>query len=269
MMSSVWTLRLKRRNAFSRGSPSCTRISAKAYTPPNPCQWADFRIAHYCGRKRAFLSNFAGLGRGPSRSEQPNLLKSRLFRAVRPSVAGTRQTDNARKGDLAQATPGILHVERSEMNQNIQTKSRSWWQVSLLECMAALRQRESQVFLVLSLVIGALTGLTVVAFILLTERLGMRLYPVSGAPWRRLLFPVAGSLGIGYLLYRFFPGARGSGIPQTKAALFATGGRGHWLGAGTPARIEYRASKESHPGGSGGGDCSRVQYASGSGGVRA
>jgi H+/Cl- antiporter ClcA len=42
----------------------------------------------------------------------------------------------------------------------------------------------------------------------------MRLYPVSGTPWRQLLFPVAGSLGIGYLLYRFFPAARGSGVPQ-------------------------------------------------------
>jgi chloride channel protein, CIC family len=91
--------------------------------------------------------------------------------------------------------------------------------------MAELRQRESQVFLVLSLVIGALTGLAVVAFILLTERMGMRLYPVAGAPWRRLLFPVVGSLGIGYLLYRFFPNARGSGVPQTKAALFAREGR--------------------------------------------
>src|ERR1035438_4056642 len=129
------------------------------------------------------------------------------------------------KATWHKATPGILGVEQPEMNQNIQTKSRSWWQVSLLERMAALRQRESQVFLVLSLVIGALTGLVVVAFILLTERLGMRLYPVSGAPWRRLLFPVAGSLGIGYLLYRFFPNARGSGVPQTKAALYAREGR--------------------------------------------
>ncbi len=77
----------------------------------------------------------------------------------------------------------------------------------------------------LSLVIGALTGLAVVAFIVLTERLGMRLYPVQGAPWRRLLLPVVGSLGIGYLLYRFFPNARGSGVPQTKAALFARDGR--------------------------------------------
>ena len=53
----------------------------------------------------------------------------------------------------------------------------------------------------------------------------MRLYPVGGAPWRRLLFPVVGSLGIGYLLYRYFPDARGSGVPQTKAALFAREGR--------------------------------------------
>ena len=30
---------------------------------------------------------------------------------------------------------------------------------------------------------------------------------------------------MGYLLYRFFPDARGSGVPQTKAALHARGGR--------------------------------------------
>ncbi len=55
--------------------------------------------------------------------------------------------------------------------------------------------------------------------------MGMRLYPMGGARWRRLLFPVAGSLGIGYLLYRYFPDARGSGVPQTKAALYAREGR--------------------------------------------
>ncbi len=90
---------------------------------------------------------------------------------------------------------------------------------------ARLQQREDQVFLVLALVIGALTGLAVVAFILLTERAGMRLYPLGGARWRRLLLPVGGSLSIGYLLYRYFPDARGSGVPQTKAALYARGGR--------------------------------------------
>jgi CIC family chloride channel protein len=80
------------------------------------------------------------------------------------------------------------------------------------------------VFLALTLVIGALVGLLVVAFILLTERFGNQLYPPGGMGLRRLLVPVAGSLGMGYLLYRYFPDARGSGVPQTKAALFAREG---------------------------------------------
>ena len=83
---------------------------------------------------------------------------------------------------------------------------------------------EGQILLALSIVIGAVTGLTVVAFILITERLGMRLYPVGSAAWRRVLIPVLGSLGMGYLLFRYFPDARGSGVPQTKAALFARDG---------------------------------------------
>jgi CIC family chloride channel protein len=85
--------------------------------------------------------------------------------------------------------------------------------------------REDQVFLILTLVIGAIVGLVVVAFILLTERFGARLYPAGGAAWRRVLIPAIGSLGMGYLLYRFFPNARGSGVPQTKAALYAREGR--------------------------------------------
>ena len=111
------------------------------------------------------------------------------------------------------------------MSENIQRTSGTWWKTQLLHRLGQLQQREDQVVLVLALVIGALTGLAVVAFILLTERTGMRLYPVGGAPWRRLLFPVVGSLGIGYLLYRYFPNARGSGVPQTKAALYAREGR--------------------------------------------
>ncbi|MGO8986534.1 MAG: chloride channel protein [Terriglobales bacterium] len=99
------------------------------------------------------------------------------------------------------------------------------WRKRLRRSVSELRQREGQIFLILSLVIGALTGLAVVAFILLTEHLGMRLYPVGGARWRRVLFPVVGSLSVGYLLYRYFPNARGSGVPQTKAALFAREGR--------------------------------------------
>ena len=89
---------------------------------------------------------------------------------------------------------------------------------------AILRDREEQVFLVLTLVIGTVVGLAVVAFILLTERFGNQLYPAGGTGLRRLLVPVGGSLGMGYLLYRYFPDARGSGVPQTKAALYARDG---------------------------------------------
>src|SRR6266849_7804790 len=119
----------------------------------------------------------------------------------------------------------LLVGHSPEMSEGVQTTSGSWWRDSLPGRVAELRQREDQIFLVLALVIGALTGLAVVAFILLTERMGMRLYPVGVAPWRRVVFPVVGSLGIGYLLYRYFPNARGSGVPQTKAALFAREGR--------------------------------------------
>jgi CIC family chloride channel protein len=99
-----------------------------------------------------------------------------------------------------------------------------WRIVSWLRWTSLLQQREEQVFLALTLLIGALVGLAVVAFIVLTERLGMRLYPVGSVAWRRVLIPVAGSLAMGYLLYRHFPDARGSGVPQTKAALFARQG---------------------------------------------
>jgi len=111
------------------------------------------------------------------------------------------------------------------VRENIQRTSGTSWKTALIHRAARLQPREDQLFLILALVIGALTGLVVVAFILLTERMGMRLYPVGGAPWRRLLFPVVGSLGVGYLLFRYFPYARGSGVPQTKAALYAREGR--------------------------------------------
>ncbi len=95
------------------------------------------------------------------------------------------------------------------------------WKRHFADWRANVPQREEQVFLVLTLVIGAFVGLIVVAFIVLSERLGERLYPATGSAWRPFLFPIAGSLIIGWLLYRFFPEARGSGVPQTKAALYA------------------------------------------------
>jgi CIC family chloride channel protein len=87
-----------------------------------------------------------------------------------------------------------------------------------------LPDREDRLSILLSFVIGALVGLVVVAFMLLTGRLAARMYPPGGAAWRRIFVPTAGALVSGYLLFRYFPDARGSGIPQTKFAIFIHNG---------------------------------------------
>lgn len=113
----------------------------------------------------------------------------------------------------------------SDTTAHLQSVPVKWWHVPARQWLDFLKRREEQVFLVLTLVIGALVGLTVVAFIVLTEHVGARIYPPGGAAWHRILAPVVGSLAMGYLLFKYFPDARGSGIPQTKAALYARGGR--------------------------------------------
>ena len=95
----------------------------------------------------------------------------------------------------------------------------------LVKLVEDLRRKEDRLSLLLSLVIGALVGLVVVAFILLTGRLAALMFPVGAAGWRRVVIPVLGSLVTGYLLFKYFPLARGSGIPQTRAALFIHDGR--------------------------------------------
>ncbi len=72
------------------------------------------------------------------------------------------------------------------MTRNEQT-GKSWWNASAQQWSGMLLEREEQVFLVLTLVIGALVGLTVVAFILLSERFGARRHPAGGAAWPRAL----------------------------------------------------------------------------------
>jgi chloride channel protein, CIC family len=107
--------------------------------------------------------------------------------------------------------------------ENAPTSTR-WWRTPSQRWASLLKQREDQVFLLLTLLIGALVGLAVVAFIVLTERFGARIDATVAAAWRRLIVPIVGSLSMGFLLFKYFPDARGSGVPQTKAALFARGG---------------------------------------------
>jgi chloride channel protein, CIC family len=99
-----------------------------------------------------------------------------------------------------------------------------WWEAPSRQWAELLKRREDQVFLLLTCFIGAIVGLVVVAFIVLTEHANLRIYPLGHAQWRRFFGPVIGSLSMGYLLFKYFPDARGSGVPQTKAALYARGG---------------------------------------------
>src|SRR5712664_3610205 len=141
-------------------------------------------------------------------------------------TAARRPARNKRGNLPSEARNAVVSdIAKTELSETRELAQKNWWNSPSRRWNAFLREREEQVFLVLTLLIGAIVGMVVVAFILLTERFGARLYPAGGAAWRRLFVPVAGSAVMGYLLYRFFPDARGSGVPQTKAALYARGGR--------------------------------------------
>ena len=154
-------------------------------------------------------------------SGQPKIKQKGWIRSF-PAGALLLKTRHALPPVVGKLVPN--KENRQSMAESRLKKIGFLWKTPLLGWIARIRKREHQLLLVLALVIGALTGAVVVAFILLTERLGMRLYPVGSAAWRRVLIPVLGSLGMGYLLFRYFPDARGSGVPQTKAALFAREG---------------------------------------------
>lgn len=86
--------------------------------------------------------------------------------------------------------------------------------------------REDRFFLVLSVFIGILSGLAVVCFRFAID--WARLYLLgTGAvltPLRLLLAPSLAGLVIAVLVIHFFPQTRGSGVNQTKAALFIYNG---------------------------------------------
>jgi CIC family chloride channel protein len=85
-----------------------------------------------------------------------------------------------------------------------------------------LREHEDKILLLLALVISAVVGLIVVAFVAVTERMSRVLLTAGYA--QRFLSPLVGSLIGGWLLFKYFPDARGSGIPQTRVALILQNG---------------------------------------------
>jgi CIC family chloride channel protein len=82
--------------------------------------------------------------------------------------------------------------------------------------------REENLFLVLAVVIGLFSGLLVVCFRIAIDwthlwLLGSALFPYGP---RVLAAPVLGGVAVAFLVIRLFPGVRGSGVNQTKAAVY-------------------------------------------------
>ena len=91
---------------------------------------------------------------------------------------------------------------------------------------AVLALREGSLFLVLAVIIGLFSGLAVVCFRIFIDwtriaLLGSALYP--GWP-RVVLVPTLAGLVVAVLVYRFFPRVRGSGVTQTKSAVYVYDG---------------------------------------------
>ncbi|MGC2620159.1 MAG: chloride channel protein [Acidobacteriaceae bacterium] len=86
--------------------------------------------------------------------------------------------------------------------------------------------RDERLFLVLSIFIGVISGLLVVAFRIAIE--WIQILSLGSAPHagqiRLLIVPAVAGLVVAAMVIWFFPAARGSGVNQTKAALYVYDG---------------------------------------------
>src|SRR5246127_2351042 len=86
--------------------------------------------------------------------------------------------------------------------------------------------REDQLFLFLAVLIGIFSGLAVVCFRIAIEWVHLVTLGSSMSPPvpRVLVVPVVGGLIVALLVIYAFPAARGSGVNQTKAAVYISNG---------------------------------------------
>jgi CIC family chloride channel protein len=90
----------------------------------------------------------------------------------------------------------------------------------------ALFMREERLFLLLSIFIGIISGLLVVSFRMAIDWLQVLLLGAAPAAGQKKLFLVPAAIGlvVSVLTRYVFPGVRGSGVNQTKAALYIHNG---------------------------------------------
>jgi CIC family chloride channel protein len=85
---------------------------------------------------------------------------------------------------------------------------------------------EGNLFLLMAIIIGMFSGMAVVCFRMAIEwiRLGLLGSVIAPPPMRVLLAPAGAGLVVAFLVQKFFPAARGSGVNQTKAAFYVFDG---------------------------------------------
>ncbi len=95
-----------------------------------------------------------------------------------------------------------------------------------LDTSEALPIREERLFLLLSIFVGILSGLLVVSFRMAIEWLSVLLLGSATAPHslRLIVVPAAVGIVVAIMTRYVFPGVRGSGVNQTKAALYIHNG---------------------------------------------
>jgi CIC family chloride channel protein len=87
-----------------------------------------------------------------------------------------------------------------------------------------VRLREHQLFLILTIAIGIIAGLSAVLFTVAIDQVSHRLFGLAPSRARLFFVPPLMSVVTGILLAKIFPDVRGSGVPQTEAAYQLAGG---------------------------------------------
>jgi chloride channel protein, CIC family len=89
-----------------------------------------------------------------------------------------------------------------------------------------LSLREGQLFLFLSVLIGLFSGLLVVCFDIAIDWTRVKLLgsALAPSPMRVILVPALAGVGVALLVIHVFPRVRGSGVNQTKAAVYVSDG---------------------------------------------
>ena len=128
------------------------------------------------------------------------------------SVTGAPAVDTA-------TSPAAPPPPETRSHRNLWATWRSWTN-------RIFALREDQLFLILAVLIGIFSGLAVVCFRIAIEWVHLLLLGSSISPplLRVLLVPAICGFAVALLVIHVFPGARGSGVNQTKAAVYISNG---------------------------------------------